>query len=147
MIYQIFLNKIYKDHTCPFCNLNKKLIIKENYYAILTIARAPYIKDHLLVFPKRHVIKLHNLRYKEQVGIGKLILFGMNHLHKIYPGVEVSYKEGDDLISAGKSINHMHVHLVPKKKVVHMNQVEDKRNFYPEKKVLTEVNKLKKLFG
>jgi len=142
MIYQRFLNKIKKDKNCPFCNFNKTFIIKENRFALLTAARAPYTKDHLLIIPKTHTTKLHKLRKKEKDAIMSLVTVGIDTLHKKYKGVEISYKEGDSLEDAGKSIYHLHFHVVPKKKVV----VEcDKRNFYSENRLLKEVDKIKKL--
>lgn len=145
MIYQKFLNLIRKKNYCPFCNLDKNFVIKANSKAILTLARAPYVKDHLLVFPKRHIMELKNLKNSEKIAIGKLIIWGIDKLHTRYPGVEIEYKEGE-LNSAGKSINHLHVHIVPKKKARGKIPI-DKRNFYSDKVLLSKITKIKKEFS
>jgi len=44
----------------------KDEIIRQNKYAILTLAKAPYTKNHLLVVPKKHVLKLNSLSEKEK---------------------------------------------------------------------------------
>ena len=66
MLYKEYLKKL---KTCPFCCLNKNEIIKQNKYAILTLSKAPYTKDHLLVVPKKHSLKLDNLTTKEKIAI------------------------------------------------------------------------------
>lgn len=143
MIYQKFLDLIKKNNFCPFCNLKKELIIKKNRFAVLTLARAPYTKDHLLIIPKRHVLELKDLKRKEKDSIMNLIVTGLEIFHKKYKGVEVSYKEGKTLDDAQKTILHAHFHLVPKKNV--KNPKVDKRNFLSEKKLISETKKIKEL--
>ena len=58
MLYTKYLKTM---RICPFCNLTKEEKLKQNKNAILTIAKAPYTKDHLLVVPKKHVIKFNSL--------------------------------------------------------------------------------------
>lgn len=109
MLYEKYLKQL---SGCPFCDLGKDEIIKQNDLAILTMARAPYVKDHLLVVPKRHVVKLNKMTSEEKDAVEKLVYYGMKKLHKKYKNVSVLYKEGNKK-EVGKSIDHLHYHLIP----------------------------------
>ncbi len=141
MIYQKFLDKIRKNKICPFYKFDKKFIILENKYAFMTPARAPYVKDHSLILPKRHVFVLEKLKEKEKKAIFDLIMRGIKILEKKYPAVQVEYKEGD-LVSARKSIPHLHFHLIPRRKK--NKETKDKRIFLTKKELLLEVERIKK---
>ena len=77
---------------------------------------------------------------KEKKAIFDLIMKGIKILEKKYPAVEMGYKEGD-LLSARKTIPHLHFHLVPKRKRNKFSNV--KRNFLDEKQLIKEVEKIK----
>ncbi len=97
---------------CPFCSLDRDEIIRQNDLAMLILARAPYVKDHLLIVPKRHVMKLNKMTPAEKDAVEKLVYYGMKKLHKRYKNVSVLYKEGNKK-EVGKSIDHLHYHLIP----------------------------------
>ncbi len=128
---------------CPFCNLKREEILKSNRFANLIVARAPYSKDHLLVVSKRHVFYLNELKKEELDSIGKLVLYGMKKLHNEYKNVSIVYREGEKE-KIGKSIDHLHVHLIPKLKIGAGN-IKD-REFFSEKKYLREIERVKGLF-
>lgn len=144
MLYKKILEVFRRNKICPFCRRNKKFIILENKTAYLTPAQAPYTKDHLLIIPKRHVLELIRLGKKEKENILDLILHGMKILKKKYPSVLIEYKEGS-LKNAGKSIPHLHFHLIPKlKNALDIKITSDRRKFLSDKELIIEVNKLKK---
>ena len=109
MLYEKYLKGM---KICPFCELSKDEIIRQNKFAILTMARAPYTKNHLLIVTKRHVMKLNKMNSNEKNDVEKLVYYGMNKLHKKYKDVTVLYKEGSKK-GVGKSIDHLHYHLIP----------------------------------
>lgn len=141
MLYKDILKKFRKNKVCPFCKVNKKFVILENNFCYLTPARAPYVKNHLLIVPRRHVLQLDKLKGKEKKAIFDLIMKGTEILEKKYPAVELSYKEGE-LIPAGKSIPHLHFHLVPKRK--RSSLPKSSRKFLSEKDLIKKVEELKK---
>jgi diadenosine tetraphosphate (Ap4A) HIT family hydrolase len=143
MIYQKFLNKINKKNLCPFCKINRQFIIIENKSAYMTPARAPYVKNHLLIIPKKHVTQFHDLRSNEKSDLFDLMIFGLDFLKKKYAGVEIIYKEGE-LASAHKSIDHSHIHLIPKR-TIHKKPKVDERDFLTEKQLLKRIKEIKKL--
>ena len=109
MLYKKYLKNM---KVCPFCKLSKDEIVRQNNLAILTMAKAPYAKDHLLVVPKRHVMKLNKMTNNEKDAVEKLVYYGMRKLHKKHENVSVLYKEGRKE-EVGKSIDHLHYHLIP----------------------------------
>jgi len=105
-----------KNKVCPFCNLKKGEIIRGNKFAVLTLAQAPYCKDHLIVTPRHHHMRLNLMSVAEKKAVDDLIYYGMRKLHKRYKNVSVLYREGN-LEEVGKSVVHLHYHLIPEMKV------------------------------
>lgn len=143
MIYQKFLDMIKKKKECPFCKVNKKVVIKENKTAYLTLARAPYVKDHLLVIPKRHITQFHELKKREKSDLLDLMIYGLDEMRKKYPAIETIYKEGE-IISAHKTIPHSHMHLIPMKKS--SKAKKDMRTILSEKELEKRIKDIKRLF-
>lgn len=139
MKYKEFLKKLKK---CPFCNLEQETIIKQNKHAIITLSRAPYTKDHLLVIPKRHVLRLNELKEKEKRAIDKLIDYGMKLLYKKHKGINILYREGDKKLIA-KSIDHLHYNLLPDIWLGKVNKGFSNRKAYSEKEYINAIKKLK----
>ena len=141
MLYSKYLKK---NHCCPFCHLNEQEIIRQNRYAILTLARAPYTNDHLLVVPKKHVLKLNKLSKKQKDAIESLTYYGMKKLHKKYKNVTLLYREGNKK-EVGKSVNHSHYHLIPNLQIGAISQTgPDKRKFWNEEEYTKKINLFKK---
>ena len=142
MLYKKYLDKLKE---CPFCNLKKQEIIFQNKGAILTLAKAPYTKDHLIVFPKKHYLKFNAMTKQEQKNILELVQKGFKKIHKKYQNISVLYREGD-MKEIGKSIKHLHIHLIPKMQIGSRNIKWKERGVYSERKYLKEINKLRKDF-
>ena len=140
MLYEKFLKK---HHKCPFCNLMDEEILKQNKYAILTLARAPYIRGHLLVVPKKHVLKINKLSKKQKDAVEKLIYYGMKKLHKKYKNVTVLYREGNKK-EVGKSINHVHYHLIPELQIGAQEKIWKNRKILDEKNYIKRIKELKR---
>lgn len=139
MLYKTLLKKIRKNHFCPFCKLNKGSLIVENKFAYLIPASAPYVKNHLLVIPKKHILAMENLKQKEKNAILELLIYGIKILKKKYPAIEIDYKEGE-LNSARKSIPHMHFHLIPRKRKIMISK--EKRKMLTENQIKEEISNL-----
>ena len=142
MLYERFLKK---NHSCPFCNLTKNEIIKQNKFAVLTLARAPYTKDHLLITPKKHILKINKLSKKQKIAIENLIYYGMKKLHKKYKNVTLLYREGNKK-QVGKSINHMHYHLIPNLQIGAQEKFWKNRKIWNEEEYLNKIKNFKKEF-
>jgi diadenosine tetraphosphate (Ap4A) HIT family hydrolase len=141
MLYNKYLKK---NRKCPFCNLLDQEVIRQNKQGILTLARAPYTKDHLLVIPKKHVLKLDKLSKKQKDAIESLIYYGMKIRHKKYRNVTILYREGNKK-EVGKSVNHIHYHLIPNLKIGTIDQSKiNKRRFFSEEKYHKKISEFKK---
>lgn len=140
MLYKNFIKNIGK---CPFCDCQQEIIYQNNT-AFLTFALAPYHPYHLLVIPKRHVLSFLNLNNKEQKDIDKLIRQGINRLHQIkIKNITVLVRDGS-LTGTGKSIKHLHYHLIPNTHIGNLNHRGKPRHILTDKQIKNTVNKLKK---
>ncbi len=74
----------------------------------------PITLGHLLICPKRHIAKIDELSVEELKAIKDLIVRLKNTLTKIFDseGFNIALNEGQ---SAGQSIDHLHIHIVPRK--------------------------------
>jgi len=94
--------------TCPFCEEDPTRSLLENENAYLTYSLAPYHKYHLLVIPKRHVEKLKDLKWHEQVSITALLYVGIKALDALGHD-DCSIVAKDNF----KTIPHLHYHIIP----------------------------------
>lgn len=140
MLYQNYLKKL---KVCPFCHLIEEDIIKQNNSAVLTLSKAPYTQDHLLVIPKKHYLKLESLSKKQKEDIEKLIYYAMKKLHKKYKNVTILYREGNKK-EVGKSINHLHYHLIPNMKIGKHDINWKERKIFSECEYIEKIKELKK---
>jgi len=140
MLYKSYLKKLKE---CPFCSLKKEEILKENKNAYLILAQAPYTKSHLLVVPKKHALKLNLLSRKQKDDIEKLIYYGLKKLHKKYNNVSIVYREGNKR-EVGKSIDHIHYHLIPNMKIGVCDIDGNKRKIYSDQDFIKKIKELKK---
>ncbi len=139
MLYEKYLEKL---KVCPFCSIKKNEVLKQNKNAILILAKAPYTKDHLLVVSRKHALKLKDLTKQQKEDIEKLINYGMKLLNKKYNNVTILYREGNKK-QAGKSIDHMHYHLIPKMKIGSININWKKRKIYSDKDYAKKIKEFK----
>ena len=142
MLYKSYLRKLNK---CPFCDLKKEEIIKENKDVVLILAKAPYTTGHLLVVPKKHVLRLKSLTKKRKDNIEKIIYYAMEKLYKKYGSVNILFRQGNKK-EIGKSIAHIHYHLIPKIKIGAYNINVNKRRIYSYKEYLTKTKEIKRKF-
>tara|TARA_Y100000310_G_scaffold341461_1_gene440645 strand:+ start:986 stop:1417 length:432 start_codon:yes stop_codon:yes gene_type:complete len=138
--YIDFLKKLKK---CPFCHFKDEEIIKQNKYAILTLAKAPYIKGHLLIIPKKHSLTFGNLIKKEKLAILKLISYGMKNLKKKGYSINVLYREGSKE-KIGKSIPHMHVHIIPNILIRPQDENVDDPKIFSDEDYIKKIKEFKK---
>ncbi len=125
----LYRNWLKKNRVCPFCVLKKEEILRKNKFAILTLARAPYRKDHLIITPIKHRKTLNSMSVAEKNGVEDLIYYGMRKLHMKYKNVTVLYREGN-LNEVGKSVEHLHYHLIPEMQIGAINGCWRKRGFF-----------------
>jgi ATP adenylyltransferase len=104
---------------CPFCEAQKtpagveNLVVLREPHAFLILNLYPYNSGHCMVVPTRHVVDLSELTAEESAGVWTLVARAADVLRKPLgaEGVNVGVNLGR---VSGGSIEHLHVHLVPR---------------------------------
>ena len=98
---------------CIFCNYNKSEIIAENKYTFAILDRSPVNEGHCLIIPKRHFQSFFETTEEEIKAIYSL-------LHEVKEIFDIQYEPAGYNIGinvgqyAGQTIEHLHVHLIPR---------------------------------
>ncbi|APC39856.1 HIT family protein [Clostridium estertheticum] len=107
---------------CIFCNINESEIIVENRYAVAILDHFPVNNGHCLIITKRHFANFFEATEEEIKAIYKL-------LHEVKEMFDIQYEPAGYNIGinvgtyAGQTINHLHVHLIPR----YIGDVDDPR--------------------
>lgn len=114
--YQHF-NQIEKeDKNCPFCNLSPKVeLLSETATAVAFLDSFPVNQGHTLIVPKRHVASYFELSVHEQRALWLLVNRCKSIIQERHKpdGFNVGINVGE---TAGQSIFHVHIHLIPRYK-------------------------------
>ncbi len=124
---------------CPFCNLSDSVeLISETATAVSFLDIYPVNPGHTLVIPKRHVADYFELSVHEQRALWLLVNRCKSILQKRYnpDGFNVGINVGD---SAGQSVYHVHIHIIPRYKGDVDNPLGGVRGVIPSKKEYTSV--------
>lgn len=119
---------------CLFCEIRDKPEIVEKNDTFFAIRdNYPVSKYHTLLIPNRHIADIFNL-YGDEI----LSLFRILHRQKYklmeadatITGFNVGINYGED---AGQTIEHAHVHLIPRRKDDVDDPIGGVRNVFPGK--------------
>ena len=103
------------NNPCLFCNTNKREYIFENDLAFATFDSYPVSKYHVLIIPKRHVKSYFELSKDELVACNKIIMQSKNKIEQDDQTIE-GFNLGTNCGKvAGQSINHCHIHFIPRR--------------------------------
>jgi diadenosine tetraphosphate (Ap4A) HIT family hydrolase len=99
---------------CLFCNPDsERELIVESATAYAIYDKFPVNDGHALIIPKRHIENYFDLTFKEQ----SACMFMLNKVKKIVfdrfkpDGFNVGINVGE---KAGQTVNHVHIHLIPR---------------------------------
>lgn len=103
---------------CPFCdrkNLKRHQIIYEDDSNLVFFSSQPITLGHTLVIPKRHVKSLLALADKEVDKLFEVVKKTARTIYKTLKpnGLDIGTNYGR---LAGQSVDHLHVHIVPRYK-------------------------------
>ncbi len=119
---------------CPFCNnIKKSRILIENDYCSVILDKFPVTKEHSLIIPKRHFSNFFEITKVENDAIFDLLRHRKNQIifkDKSVTGFNVGINSGE---SAGQTINHCHIHLIPRRKNDLSNPKGGVRGVIPQK--------------
>ena len=99
----------------PFCHLPNDRILFENNLAIAFHDAFPVAEGHLLVIPKRHIESWFELKSDERESCHELILNGKKAIKNEDSSVSGFNLGVNDGLSAGQTILHAHLHLIPRR--------------------------------
>ena len=111
MKYDDYLLKVLRDE-CPFCDIKKDYIIEKGKHFTVLLARAPYTRDHLIIVPNRHLVRLREIKPEEWETLVPLIEKWTKKLEKIHQEVNLLLRDGVANWIIWKSIDHLHWHLI-----------------------------------
>jgi diadenosine tetraphosphate (Ap4A) HIT family hydrolase/5-methylcytosine-specific restriction endonuclease McrA len=100
---------------CPFCNLPKERILYENELAVAIRDAFPVTPLHTLVIPKRHVTEIFDLSRPETNAYNELMKKTKRNIEQTdasVSGFNVGVNNGR---AAGQTVEHCHVHLIPRR--------------------------------
>lgn len=104
-----------RDADCLFCNLGPDRIIAENELCVAIRDAFPVTPMHTLVIPKRHVADFFDL-YQSEINAAHSLLHGLKEEialgDQTVTGFNVGVNSG---ASAGQTIFHVHLHLIPRR--------------------------------
>jgi len=101
-----------KRENCPFCHVGSR-VVAENELAMALRDREPASKGHTLVVPKRHCPSFFELTDAEVASCYALLRAERETLRAEHrpDGFNVGVNDG---AAAGQSIEHTHLHLIPR---------------------------------
>ena len=105
----------YSEKDCLFCEMDEKRKITSNELAYVIKDSFPVTKFHTLIIPKRHVSNYFELGQAEINAINQLLLNEKKRIEsmdKTVTGFNIGINNGE---SAGQTIFHCHIHLIPRR--------------------------------
>ena len=100
-----------------FCNQElKDSYILENEYAFAIPDKFPVTKSHSLIIPKRHFVEYFDINDKELIAVNRLIKILQKRFKKSDTSIQ-GFNIGINCgMVSGQTINHCHIHLIPRRK-------------------------------
>jgi len=107
---------------CDYTDAAKHQIIAENNLAYARWDNFPASLGHLEVVPRRHVVSFFDLKQTEILALYGLISEAKKQVDEQYvpAGYNIGINDGE---AAGRTIHHLHIHLIPR----YQNDVENPR--------------------
>ena len=132
------LGKVYTQRSpdCIFCTFQSgedRKIFDQNTLGFVIYDSFPVTKNHLLIIPKRHVEQYFDFTQGEINSLNSLIINARSKLlgeDKTITGFNIGINNG---ISAGQSVPHGHIHLIPRREGDSENPRGGVRNLIPGK--------------
>jgi len=98
---------------CIFCTPETKEILLENKGAYAKFDLNPVSRGHILIIPKRHIGSIFDASSDEMVDLWNLLILARNYAEERFnpDGYNLGINDGP---SAGQTIMHLHIHLIPR---------------------------------
>jgi diadenosine tetraphosphate (Ap4A) HIT family hydrolase len=98
---------------CPFCNLDRSKLIVESEVAFALLDAFPVTEGHTLIVPRRHVTSIFQLSPQDLAALWAMVGEVRQRLQQnlAFDGVNVGVNDGS---AAGQTVEHAHIHLIPR---------------------------------
>ena len=125
----------YKDskNDCLFCVVRPNELLSENESCYASKDAHPVTSQHTLIIPKRHVVDYFDLTELEIVGIHQMLIAIRSRIKNddlTVKGFNIGVNAGK---TAGQSIPHVHIHLIPRRQGDVENPQGGVRGVIPDK--------------
>ena len=101
--------------TCIFCDMEENRIIAENDLAYVIYDGFPVTEYHSLIISKRHAATYFDLSAQEREACHQLLIESKEKIlgkDSTVDGFNIGMNSGE---SAGQTIFHCHIHLIPRR--------------------------------
>ena len=105
----------FTDEDCLFCNIPSVRIVLENELAYAVRDGYPVTEMHSLIIPKRHIQDYFDLTTEELIACDQLIRSlkdEISNSDQSVNGFNIGMNSGE---TAGQTIFHCHIHLIPRR--------------------------------
>jgi ATP adenylyltransferase len=105
----------YRENGCLFCEITKEQVVDENELSYVIKDGFPVTEQHILVIPKRHVGTYFELGQAEINAISQILQKARNEIQETdstVSGFNIGINDGK---SAGQTVFHCHIHLIPRR--------------------------------
>jgi ATP adenylyltransferase len=118
--------------SCPFCHPDPTQIFLETDLILAFWDRYPVSPGHALLTPKRHVANWFQATPEEQQALTHAITHARQEIEKHHKpdGYNIGINAGK---AAGQTIDHLHVHLIPRYDGDQDDPRGGIRNIFPDK--------------
>ncbi len=100
--------------SCPFCDPGDRIIAEDGpCFALRDLY--PVARGHTLIIPRRHVSSFRELTPEEWTAVHRLACRIAADLQREDPSIGAFNMGINDGPSAGQSIPHVHIHLIPRR--------------------------------
>jgi histidine triad (HIT) family protein len=103
------------DGDCLFCNIVRGGIpshkVYEDGFAYAFLDAFPHTRGHLLIVPKRHMVRLTDLAETEHASFVAALANVCRRVDRLSRHYHVSINQGS---LAGQVVFHLHVHIIPR---------------------------------
>lgn len=122
---------------CIFCNFDNLNILATNNLFFVKMDDNPVSPGHALIIPKKHLISFFDMETDELNNLFELIKETKKILNEKFKpdGYNIGVNQGK---AAGQTLEHLHIHLIPRYKDDVENPIGGVRNIIPGKGDYTE---------
>jgi diadenosine tetraphosphate (Ap4A) HIT family hydrolase len=118
--------------SCPFCQADRDRVLLESEVAVSFLDAYPVTEGHTLISPRQHVTSIYQLSTGEQSALWAMVGEVRALLVRRYAPDAFNIAVNDGIL-AGQTIEHAHIHVIPRRKGDVLDARGGVRNIIPDK--------------